>query len=1324
MSSPEHGHHGGDAKPDLMKRLAQFFRALFQNKAEKEMAERAAAGEIAKRDYAKHETEAKWEEERRKREERDRTRKYHEARSAEVAEAEVEVTRRQNAQKVRDKLQDVINDTSGQNDIEGSRYLMAEIRGNTHVQEALKHLIDESPNAREVIREFLTQDKRVHGRSRELIKLTQALLYEAQKTGDIGNLDSFITQVKKQIDGLLIDEYSAANRAARGRRGQGFNTFKEFLEEEPGIVMTDDEQKELQTPVYYKDKDNKDTDRVNETETTEKWKRIVQEMVTEPRVGTVRAFTAAKVDKFAENYGGNIPDSQVVIDKMVAPLDRVWGELERKDVAGQLTSEDLIKYSRQLVREESQIRPTDVAPGSDAYFAASRAMGDYMNNKLEILAKKLEEKLKAEKVVMKEGINDETEFLAEMAKRKGRIGDLFELNPAMEELLYGLDDKSRKFRDRVFMNIHSRVLSDQRNSSNDNFGLYERADFSTIIDLLKVGLEKFKVMETGRSLGETLSDHYNNLSNAIRQCRDIDFWASQPAANSENFNKSLGMFQNEYVKEALNIPGVIVAFRAFEDNLRSIIASNDGYLPPALMEYDATSGRSFWDNMSRAQVEKMVGMGVVPGIKRDERNYYLHVRNKDGYSVEMDFKNPLKKEDVSSDEYLMYMTLAKGIGMATARYLEMIAQTKVPGSDNPTLGLDTFHSMPYEGMAKAMNYFNVYIEKWKMGSYKYGHLMNMLIPDEKNRMTIDQNDSTSAIRAYMAYQDGTFEEKFGTDAKRFIDLTNFSGISSAIGKDTTWRQYDMTLDWEDRKKEFLGGPTQLVLSKRYAEEKVKDHLVVAKYREQYRQELISQKSGLPTSGAGFDKLWREYGKNRYAYNIEKEWEKLNGLDPKKGRQHTALWHQTDHLIGAYRNALKARVWVEMAMRNPLVVAHSLKVDLPLVGGEKRKKQMTLHTMLVQDILGIPPEDTKYGEEVGKSATRKSPTKQQEQYMIDVMNLEWDLAAVREKAINGEDTEYVRDLTDKDFKVIGDEKRKEQALAYWRRVKKVILGSEDSAEADRLIKHFGLGLMENQVDYEWDHHHIHELMTDKKDGFLDKLDKQLNQSPMFTIVGSDGQQIEIPFLLKKAVKMEPEWILGTDDMVFNKMDILNLGSRQLIRRGGDIAAHQAGGDAVIQYLLYGLTPTPNKEEAVKLLAKLRDAYSGDMIEIGWSVGSNLAYMTDRLYAWDWNHYGQSVAQRDVWGTRRGVASWLANERREWWDTLEHADVFPPNAHSYFYNIDDKVNIHTMRKWCHADNSDVWKEIIALGVLLALAITIYRAFTAPSEEEEGGGKGGHH
>ncbi|OGG03621.1 hypothetical protein A2W14_03800 [Candidatus Gottesmanbacteria bacterium RBG_16_37_8] len=91
----------------------------------------------------------------------------------------------------------------------------------------------------------------------------------------------------------------------------------------------------------------------------------------------------------------------------------------------------------------------------------------------------------------------------------------------------------------------------------------------------------------------------------------------------------------------------------------------------------------------------------------------------------------------------------------------------------------------------------------------------------------------------------------------------------------------------------------------------------------------------------------------------------------------------------------------------------------------------------------------------------------------------------------------------------------------------------------------------------------------------------------------------------------------------------------------------------------------------------------------------------------------------------MAAWTANGRRAFLDAIEHMDVIPPHAHFEQWaqgpGIKDVkyMNIHDMRNQIHANNADVWLEILLLGVALATAITIYRAFTAKSEEDEGGG-----
>ncbi len=1286
--------------------LAQIFSE--KARAEAEAKRLAKGGEEARRKRAQYETEKEREEAQRKQKEKEKLRAYHEAGSAEVIEMEAEMARTQRKAKVKERLAETAR--SNEHDLAGSDYLTRIIRADGDVQEALNELIDESSAGAEAVYTLLTKGAEIHGSAISLIKYAQRLTFEAEKAGVRPQLKDLFGAISNRAQDLLQEEYGMAQKLAHAQRQPGYRNAYEFLHQESDIVMSG-EKDNLSKAVSDTKGD------VDEEQTWNRWKGAVDRLVQEPRPEKPDASMRTQWVKDSDTSS-----SQMVAGHVVSSIDRIWSELERKEATAEVTVDDLFHAQREIREEEARFIPKDVPPGSDAYNRAVRTLNEYTDNKYNELVRKLKEKLRNEKPVVRQGIINEDDFLIEMANNKGHMGHLLELHPEMYKRFIGIEPECRRFRDRVFLTIHSGILNDQRQSSDKNFNLYEMADFSTFNDLLRLTMGKLTVKATGRSLGETLTEHYINLSNTIRQCRDIDFWASQPGATSENFSKSLGMFQNEYVKEAFNIPAVNAAFRTYEETLRSIMASNDGYIPPALIEYNPTEGASFWDNWSQRMLEQKISMGSVPDVMRDG-HFGLTITDEDGHSVMMDMKNPLKMDTLSKEEIKMYMTLAKGMGMAWGRFPEIFATQRVPGSDNPSMGAEGFHSVPYEGVAKALNYFNLYIEKWKIGSFTYFHLLNQLIPDEKNKITVDENDSTSAYRAFMAYQDGTFEEKYGKEAKRFVDMTNFSGISSGVGKDTLWRQYDMTYKWSDKHRELLGGPTRLALSSRFAGEKVKDFLVVSKYQEEYRQEIIKQNQqqpGLnrPTSGAGFDKLWEEYGKTKYQSRINIEWDKLNGKDPAKGIQHTPLAEKTDHLVDAYKKALKARIWVEMAMRNPLVVAHSLKVDLPLVGIEGKKK-MKLHNLLVQDILGIPPEDTKYGEKWGRAVDKSSPSREQQRYMTNVLSFEGDLAAVREWAINES-----RDLTEDDFvKVIKDKARLGHALQYWKKVRQIILGTDNTAAAKDLYERFGLKVI-NGEDYAWDYGKIHDT-SDRKDGISATLHHITEHGQKVQLRTQDGKSFTVDNMIAEAVKMEPEWILGTDDMAFNRLDILNLGSRQLLRRGGDIAAHEAGGQGVAKYLMDGIVPTPDKNDLAKMLKEIRNAYLGDQIEAGWQVVGNLAYMTDRLFAWDWNRLGSS-AQLDVWGTRRGVAAWMANGRREFWDAIEHQNVLPPHGHFYYYNTNvrgEKTDIHTLRKLAHADNSDVWKEIIMLGMLVALAMTVYRALTAPSEEEEGGG-GGHH
>ncbi len=1288
--SAEHRLMHNPERINLLKRL--WFVLTFQ-KHKLKMGEAEAIAKWEQQRQRQYETRARREEDERWKEEEEKTRAYHQARSGEVKEVELQLARAQRSSEVKNKLDEVINNTDKVP--EGADYL---VRVFSQYADTLKDLIDQNPAVAEVIDIFLSRGRELHGSAIELIREAQKFSYEANKTeiGKRGELNDVFAAISGRVQELVWEEFQTARRINKQNKREGPNSYAELFGTEKGIVMTDSEKAAFGKLEY-------DGQNINWEATKNAWNQVIDSLIKTPRPEVPGRDT--------DWLKRRVSPEQKVAGKAVASIDAIWSEIERRETTGAepLSVEELCEFDRRLREAESKEFPKDVPANSEAYNQAVRSIRQYSEERLNALSEKLKERLRTQTPSVAEGIVDEEKFLLAMARHKGRLGDLLAQNPEMEKLFLGTGERSGRFRNRVFLKIHSSVINDQRNSSHDNFGLYERSDFTSFVDLLRIGLGKITIPETGESLGQAWADYYNNLSNAIRQSRDIDFWASQPGASIENFNKSLGMFQNEYTSHAMSIPAVIAAFRAYETTLRSIMTSNDGYIPPALIEYNAAKKGSFWDQRSREMLKNMIAMGVVQDLARDPVTY-LHQVEADGKTLRLG--ESLNRYPPDDDELSMYMVLAKGFGMASARFLEMFANSRIPGSDHPERGMPGFRSIPYEGIARALNYMSTFIHKWRIGGYKYFYLFNQLVePNKRLRL----GDSKEATEAYMLYMSDPqkFKEKFGERAKRFIDSTNFSGISSAIGKHTLFRQFDSTIALNDRQREWLGGPTRLVLSGIYASEAAKNFLIINKYKEMYRQQIIrkNQKEGthLPTSGSGFDKLWQEYGQPQYSGAIFRDFDSIRDRGPGKGRPHTKLAHEYDHLQQAFQTALKARIWVEMTMRNPLVVAHNLKVDFPVVGFEGRQirpKQVKLHNKLVQEILGIPPEDTKYGEMYGKSAYATSPTKRQEDYMIAVMTLEGDLAAVRELAINNEGGS--RDLTEADFeRVIKDPTRREHALTYWRKVREYVLGTADLSRAEELYRAFGLALAENGDNYEWDYEKIHHLV--KKDGSLAE-----------TIHGDHHRPIQLTKVFRDAVVSDPEWILGTDDMAFGKMDMLNLGSRHWLRRGGDINGHWNGGNAVTDYLMHGLVPNPDKHKLAEMLIKVRDAYSEDMIEVGWNVCANLAAMTSKIYSWDWKRLG-SPAQLDIWGTRRNVAAWMANGRREFWDALEHADVLPPHGHFYYYDVPDKTDIHHLRRQDRADNMHVIREIVALGMLLAVAITIYRALTAPSEEEEGGG---HH
>ena len=1265
---------GTGVPPDqkfFLARLIEWLKHILHVKAQKKFEEELKEASEHEHEFMEKEKRADRERSRRNREAQEDSKAYNERRSAEETAESIESARQVAIEKIKRDFREFINDRGR----EGSGYLYNEIVRDATIQEGIERAIEENPGVAYLIDELVTRGRELHGDAAALINITRNLVYEGRGRGEVLPL---VNALKERIVELLPDTIALHDKDAK--RPHGGPNFDEWVS---GSLEFDVTKQQLT---------NLRNEHNNAGVREEAVNNLIDSVLT----------SAPRPD--ADTSWTNVQDQAWVGDGKPAKgfaqeMDKIWKEVERSEATGShLTAERLQEISQQVREAESKWMPDDVRPGTAAFDALVKANHLLAKDRLDRLTVQFKERLRAEKPKVTTDITSAKEFLKVMPQHRGRLADLLLGSPKMHNLFIGTTEESRHFRDLVFLRIHGHVLKDNYRSSRDNFGLYENADFSDFLDILTAGMAKLKRPETNISYGKTWSDWYINLSNTIQSSRDIDFWAAQPDSNMEMMAKSLSMFANAASVQALTIPAVETAFRAYEDTLLSIRDSNNGYLPPQLFQYDGANMTSYWDEQSYLMVRRMIKAGVIPDVARDEAGF--HKVHRDGNTVMTGEKlsvETLDKEDPENLQLWMHMMLGKGFGLASLRYLEIIANSKTTGSKQIELGLGkSFHSGPYEGPARALNYFSTMVHKWSFGNEIYLHMMNQLLPDGEKIRHIDEKE---AMKVYLASKDGTLKEKYGEKAKRLLDLLNFSGFSSAFGPPwTQWRHFDSTINWSDRKRELLGGPTLVMLSRRMASERVKEFLVVGKYKKEFIDAL--RQAGKEVSGYELDRLWQQAQElPKYKSRIEGDWDKMGHHKEVKD------------LIDKYQKAFIARVWVQTAMRNPFIVAHNMEFEVPdeVLGG---KKKMKLHKYIVQKVLGIFPEDIEYGQISDKAAFASTPTIEQKKYMQEVMGLEADLAAVREQAVewvNGE-MKY-RELRDSDFEVIKSEKNKQQAKEYWRIVKQVMMGDSDPEE---LYERLGLKVHENREDYEVD--------WDK----IRRIDKILDEE--IGVKGSGFAEINSGrvMLNKKWAEKEWEYIFGTDDTAYRQMNLSNLGPRQWARRGGDGVAHEIGGKRVGQYLMHDVTTNPNPEDLAKALIEIVKSYEGDMIEAGWQVASILGYGTCKLYELDYKRLG-SVMQLEIMKTRRGGAAWNANARRRFLDTLEHARALP-FTHEGTYDVQSVYtfpnDIHSLKKLLRAENKDVWTEILLMGAALAVAITLWKAITAPSEEEEGGGCGGGH
>lgn len=1256
--------------------LGKFFRQFFRHKIELGHILTEAKKQEEKR--LKEESKRAREDAKNKKEAEEKGKPYQERESEQTKVQSLEQARRIHLEKVKEKLRQFLNEQGKT----GSGYLFELVR-DTAKQEKIFQLLDKSDVAANLFEELVTKGRELHDNPAALINLGRRLLYEAEVVNMKDAVSDLLSEIKERALALIPKYTEAYNKNARMQGGQETNA---------PIWLINELETDMSLPDDIKDK-------LQDQRHPHLWQEAIEELFSQ----TYKRTPTEDISWVKKHEEKGIGDDEVPAE-LANEVSQIMQKVRQAEEAGfPLEPRQLQEAYHQLLAAESRYHPPNLVAGSTAFFKEYYDAHQFVEERMKTLAKVLQERLKMEIPDIPTGITDPRKFIEAMGTHKGRLGDLVEKSPRMKDLLLGHVppdelERSIRFRNQVFLTVHSKVLSDPQQSSGQNFGLYERADFDSLLELLRTGLDQYRRPESGQTYGEAWTQWYINLSNTILFSRDIDFWAAQPGVNIDDWAKSFALFHNSNSALAMLIPAAEKAYRAYEDTLLSFRESNDGYIQPGLVDYRAAGGYAAWDNLSKLVLKNMINAGVVPDMARDPYSGFHQVEKngttiKEGKALDLNKMREFGEQGLEL-ELNMYMTLAKGFGLGNLRFLGIFANTRVPGSAQPGFELEGFfHSNPYEGPARALNYVAATLHKWRFGNVRYMWIMNTILP-KKDRVYF--NSAVEAVRAYIAHRNGTLEKKF-KGAQRLFDLFNFSGMSNTFGTNYTWRQIDSTVAWSDKQRELLGGALLIHLSKKFNEPRIKEYLVTNKYRNKFREEI--RQAGKPDSGADFDVLWKEYGLAKYQKLIDKEWDEL--VEEKKVKD----------LKNYYQKAFIARAWVQTTLRSPLSVAHALEIEIKdkVTGVAKKRK---LHNYLVQQVLGINPEDTKYSKIGGTAGAFRTPTEDQFKYQKDVLELEQDLAVVREIALSQN-----REIEDEDFKIIKPQKNQDQAKQYWKLTMKFILGSDDLATCKNIYSELGLSLSENGEDYELQEENIN------------KIDNILKEKGKKTVPGLEEP---VPILLNDqlvARKLD-EIIFWTDDTAFRQMDLLNLGPRQLMRGAGDAAAHFHGGERVGTYLVDDIAQLGNNpEELAKKLFEVRKPYEGDAIEAGWKVTGILSTATCRFFALDYSKFAS--AAQIMAGTRRLNPAWTANKRRRWYDAIEHLGILPPEAEAWGYDIvyldptiekKTPLDVKTLRRIDKADNIHVWREILLLGIALAVALQVYRGFTAPSEEEEGGGGGG--
>lgn len=295
-------------------------------------------------------------------------------------------------------------------------------------------------------------------------------------------------------------------------------------------------------------------------------------------------------------------------------------------------------------------------------------------------------------------------------------------------------------REKIFEGLFARADATPGRDFHDAFSMYyDEPIYRAFLDVLR---------EAGRNTEVTRYVAERELREVLHNAN----YVLTVNSTTENLVKYLQQFRSEMVDVAFSKKGVMTAFHMYEQALLTVMEEYGGYLPYEEVAWDPRSG---------------IGTGKTERLARD---YFMtalrkgHVRDAQGNVVEY--------EDMRDEEVNRALTLARGLGVATLRTLEIASLSKLPPG--------RFASLFAQGIIRDLNPFVHLLGKFNLGKDKLTFLGYL---SKAKRLGWSQKELLVFAEKMSEDLMGVLEGKYG---ERPLGIINPARTGSMFSN-TTWR---------------------------------------------------------------------------------------------------------------------------------------------------------------------------------------------------------------------------------------------------------------------------------------------------------------------------------------------------------------------------------------------------------------------------------------------------------------------------------------------------------------------------------------------------------